>query len=106
MDSVMVLFLCQVLVVDRAKYHFCIDHLLFHLCPKRQGIRHQVVDQPRIPLGMAVDGRKRRFIYDRLTPAGTGKFVQDILLHFRVRKPAEVIMDGDPLAQRFMYRAA
>lgn len=49
---------------DGGEDDFCVDHLLLHLRPKRQGIGHQVVHQAGAPLGMAVDGGKGSLLND------------------------------------------
>ncbi len=51
------------------------------------------------PLGIAVDGGKRRLVDDRGCPSGTGDLVEDILRDFRICESGKVVMHGDPLAQ-------
>lgn len=71
--------LYEVLAADSCQDHFRVNGLLFHLCAKDEGIRHQVIDEARIPLGMAVDGGKGGFFHNGITCSGAGKFVKDIL---------------------------
>ena len=49
-----------------------------------------------------MDGGKRRLFYDGGGPSGTGNLVEDVLRHFRIRQPGEVIVHGDALAQGLM----
>lgn len=49
-----------------------------------------------------MDGGKRRLVDDGGSPSGTGDLVEDVLRHFRIRQPGEVVVHGDPLAQGLM----
>ena len=76
--------LSEILAADRSQDDIRIDHFLVHLCPQSQRVGHQVVHQAGAPLGVAVDGRKRRLVDDGGCASGTGDLVEDILRHFGV----------------------
>jgi len=94
--------LSEILAADGSQDDIRIDHLLVHLRPQCQRVGHQVVHQARAPLEVAVDGGKRRLVDDGESPSGTGDLVEDVLRHFRIRQPGEVVVHGDPLAQGLM----
>ena len=74
--------LSEILAADRSQDDIRIDHFLVHLCPQSQRVGHQVVHQAGAPLGVAVDGGKRRLVDDGGGPSGTGNLVEDVLRHF------------------------
>ncbi len=94
--------LSEILAADGSQDNIRIDHFLPHLRPQCQRIGHRVVHQAGAPLGVAVDGGKRRLVNDGGGPSGTGDLVEDVLRHFRIRQPGEVIVHGDALAQGLM----
>ncbi len=96
--------LSEILAADGGQDDTRIDHLLLHLRPQCQCVGHQVVHQAGAALGVAVDGTKRRLVDDGSGPSGTGNLVEDVLRHFRIRQPGEVVVYGNPLAQGLMDR--
>ena len=55
--------LCQVLAGDSRQDDFCVNGLFIHLRAERERVGHQVVDQARVPVGMAVYGTERGTVY-------------------------------------------
>lgn len=53
---------------------------------------------------MAVDGEKDRLSDDGSCAPGTVDLIEDILHHFQIGEPREVVMHGEPLAQDLMDR--
>ncbi len=94
--------LSEILAADGSQDDIRIDHFLLHLRPQCQCVGHQVVHQAWAPLGMAVDGTKRRLVDDGGGPSGTGDLVEDVLRDFRICEPGKVVMHRDPLAQGLM----
>ena len=76
--------LSEILAADGSQDDIRIDHFPVHLCPQCQRVGHQVVHQAGAPLGVAVDGRKRRLVDDGGCASGTGDLVEDVLRHFGV----------------------
>ena len=76
------------------------------ICEPSVSVGHQVVDQARVPVGMAVYGTERGTVYDGLRPSSACDLMHDILRHFGVAKPREIIMYCDALAERLMHRTA
>lgn len=71
-----------------------------------KGIRHQIIDQSQIPLGVAVSSCKSSIIDDGFGGACQTKLVQDILCNFIIEQTCIVVVNGDPLTERLMNRLA
>ena len=63
--------LSEILAADGSQDDIRIDHLLLHLRPQCQRVGHQVVHQAWAPLGVTVDGGKRRLVDDGGSSSGT-----------------------------------
>lgn len=78
---------------------FRIDYLFIQLLAEEEGVGHEVVDDPGVALGVAVDSGKGGRVDDRFGAAGAGDLMADVSGNFGVGKAGEIVVDGDALAE-------
>lgn len=94
----------QILAADSGEDKFGVNHLLVHLSAKDQGVSHEVVDDPGVALGVAVDSGKGGGVDDGVGAAGAGDLVTDVVGHLGIGEASKIVVYGDALAEGLMDR--
>lgn len=92
----------QILSADGGEDQLGVNHLFIQLRPQKQGVRHEIIDHPGIPLGVAVNGGESGGVDDGFRASRAGDLVADIAGNLGIGKAGKIVMDGDPLAEGFV----
>lgn len=87
---------------DSSKDGIRINGFFIQLCAKEEGIRHEVINNPGIALGVAVYGRECGRVHDRFCTASTEEFMADIVGDLGVGEAGKSVMDRNTLTKSLM----
>ena len=92
----------QIQTVHGGEDEIGVNHLFVQLPAEDEGLGHEVVDDPGIALGVAVDGGEGGRVDDGFGTAGAGNFMSDIGGDLGVGEAGEIVVDGNALAEGLM----